>query len=984
MSRALANKLIHAESAQAFLRRYGRGVNRETFATLKQQVDEIGYADIDLASRLAERIEQLARLSKDKEASAFALASRARVLHLRGQHKKANNFYVKAIRAFREADRKAQAAMIEKQQIDTLAELGDYAEALRVAASARRVLSRHDSVQLAQLEANVGNVFYRLDRYKQALVHYDRAAKIFTATGDEKMLAIVDGNRSNIFIELDSPREAATLLEKVAKVFARRGQQFAAAQARAKLAYLNFLLGNYNSALNSYYEIRETLSASGDNHLIAWCDLEIGEILLALNAFDDAQESALRARASFKEFGMAYEAAQAGLVCAFAAKGRKRVDQAERFLREARKVFARSENVILTAQIDTYLAELALEGNQMAKASRLAESAYQTLSRQKLTTRAAYARLLLARLAFQSGQFSKARRLTQTTLETIERLYAPTLAFQAHHLIGKIASRHPRNRAAALQSYQRAIEIIERLRGTVTSDEFKASFLRDKIAVYEDAIAAYLDEGSPAMIKAAFRLVESSKSRALADLIASYLREASPVKSGRQSTTDDARLKLLRLIEELNWYNAQTHSEERKGEQRKAPAVQKYARETLRCEKAITELFRKMEVAGSKFAEMQRMRAITAEDLTTVLEADEIVIEYFTTGDRISAFLVSQNDFQVARDIASKRELEGVLASLKFQVEKFNYGSGFADEHFEQLNFAINRHLIEINRKIFAPLEPRLSEEKLIVIPHGVLHYVPFHALLNQRGYLIERHEISYAPSATVLQLCRARSHQLNEKSTSQISNLKPTSQISHRQSAGSTGQSKIQNRKSKIQLLALGVGDRETPSIETEILGLRKIFPRAVTLMGDEATRDNLMRLASGAEFLHLASHGYFRRDNPMFSFLQLADSPLNFYSLLDLHLQAEMVTLSACHTGMNMVFPGDELHGLMRGFLYAGAPSLVASLWAANDRSTAEFMQEMYSQINRGATKRAAVRAAQLAIKELYGHPYYWAPFVLMGNPN
>jgi len=184
--------------------------------------------------------------------------------------------------------------------------------------------------------------------------------------------------------------------------------------------------------------------------------------------------------------------------------------------------------------------------------------------------------------------------------------------------------------------------------------------------------------------------------------------------------------------------------------------------------------------------------------------------------------------------------------------------------------------------------------------------------------------------------------------------------------------------------MVALGVSHRDTPSIEAEIRTLRKIFPRAVTLTGEEATRGNLMKFAPGARFLHLASHGYFRRDNPMFSFLKLADSPLNFYNLLDLELEAEMVTLSACHTGVNMVFPGDELHGLMRGFLYAGTPSLVASLWAANDASTAHFMREMYSHISAGATKRAAVRAAQLAIKDEYGHPYYWAPFVLMGNPN
>jgi len=171
--------------------------------------------------------------------------------------------------------------------------------------------------------------------------------------------------------------------------------------------------------------------------------------------------------------------------------------------------------------------------------------------------------------------------------------------------------------------------------------------------------------------------------------------------------------------------------------------------------------------------------------------------------------------------------------------------------------------------------------------------------------------------------------------------------------------------------------------ALDEEMRALGAIFPDAVMLAGSDATRDNLMRLAPQARFLHLASHGYFRRDNPMFSFLKLADSRLSFYNLLDLNLNAEMVTLSACHTGVNRVFPGDELHGLMRGFLYAGAPALVVSLWAVNDRSTSELMRELYLQISTGASKRSALRRAQLAIKEEYGHPYYWAPFVLMGNP-
>jgi CHAT domain-containing protein len=108
----------------------------------------------------------------------------------------------------------------------------------------------------------------------------------------------------------------------------------------------------------------------------------------------------------------------------------------------------------------------------------------------------------------------------------------------------------------------------------------------------------------------------------------------------------------------------------------------------------------------------------------------------------------------------------------------------------------------------------------------------------------------------------------------------------------------------------------------------------------------------------------------------------PLSFYDVFDLELDAELVTLSACNTGLNELSSGDELSGLMRGFLYAGAPSLMVSLWAVNDRSTSELMQSFYRHMADGTPKRTALRLAQLEMLERYGHPYYWAPFILMGK--
>ena len=392
-----------------------------------------------------------------------------------------------------------------------------------------------------------------------------------------------------------------------------------------------------------------------------------------------------------------------------------------------------------------------------------------------------------------------------------------------------------------------------------------------------------------------------------------------------------------------------------------------------RCERQIAHLFRQVEIESPAFAQHQRRQTATVADLCDTLQTGETVVEYFMTGEHVSAFVATRDGLRVARHIAAKREVEQLLMALRFQIEKFNYGAKYIEAHFSQLRRATNETLSLLYERLFAPLKAMIVGERLIIIPHGELHYIPFHALKAGDQYLIENYEVSYAPSASVLKLCRAR------RTAARAASLE-SAIATERNPARPPSVSDVANDG---LLVALGLAESGTPSIDEEIRQLALLFPNAMTLTGEAATRENLFKAAPQARFLHLASHGFFRRDNPMFSFLKLADAQLNFYSLLDLQLNAEMVTLSACHTGVNKVFPGDELHGLMRGFLYAGAPSVVASLWAVSDQSTAELMREMYAGIRAGASKRAALRRAQLAIKDAYGHPYYWAPFILMGDP-
>lgn len=959
MSKTLAKRLMEAKSAEAFLRARPGGVGWRAFASLKLEVDRLVHIDLNIASRLVDRIERVAALTAEPLSQAFARASRARLLHLRGNHREANLLYDAAATTLREFKLMMEAAVIRRQQVDALTELGLYDDALAVAREARRVLGSAGPVELAKLQTNIGNVYYRLDRYKQALTCYERARNLLASAGDADMRAHVDLSRSNILSEMDRPGEALRLLEDAAAVWKRRRQWLMASQALSKIAYLNFLRGSYCAALAGYYQAREQLDEMGSTRLVAWCNLEIAEVLLALNAFTDASEAAALARASFTELEMPYESAQAGLVAGLASMGLAQFDAALTALTRARAVFESRENQTFTAIIDSYLAELAIRRGYPEEASRRAGFALKTFARQKLVTKMAHSGLLAARASYQAGERRKASRLANAALRAIAGRFAPSVAYLCHNLIGKIA-RDEGRATPALESFRRAVEIIEQMRGGIAADEFKATFLGDKIEVYEDAIRACLDEGGDSSIEEAFRLVEAAKSRGLADLLARYLREAGSPRRPKPKAQDDTGERLVKLIEELNWYSSHANLEDERGGQRRAQFADRYGREIARCERQIGLMFRRVEAQGETADGVERLRAATVQELQDALEPDETAIEYFTTEDQISAFVVTRDSIEIVRALASKREVDATLAALRFQIEKFNYGPSYADEYFEQLNQATNQYLGLLSRNLFSGLEALVKHQRLIVIPHGALHYVPFHALLNKRGYLIDQFEISYSPSATVLRLCREMA----------------------KQSQNSSLESQIPERRMK--LVALGLGGHDTPAVAGEIKALAALFPNAVKLTGVRATRDNLMRAAPTATYLHLASHGYFRRDNPMFSFLKLADSNLNFYSLLDLKLNADMVTLSACHTGVNKVFPGDELHGLMRGFLHAGAPSLVASLWATSDASTAELMKEMYTRISVGASKRAALRSAQLAVKDEYGHPYYWAPFILMGNPN
>jgi len=320
-------------------------------------------------------------------------------------------------------------------------------------------------------------------------------------------------------------------------------------------------------------------------------------------------------------------------------------------------------------------------------------------------------------------------------------------------------------------------------------------------------------------------------------------------------------------------------------------------------------------------------------------------VEYFYVGERVFAALLTANSLEFL-PVTDVSRLANLLRMLAFQLSKVRLGREYVLKFHEALLRSTQLHLGAIYHEVFAPFRRLIKTRHLVVVPYGPLHSLPFHALFDGEQFLVDTLTISYAPSASIYALCQQ------------------------------------QIEKGAGPSLILGVEDTKTPFVGEEVAAVAAVVPDARIRLGSDASEQTLRAEGAGSRLIHIASHGYFREDSPMFSSIRLADSHLSLYDLYHMDLPVDLLTLSGCVTGLNVIAGGEELIGLSRGLLYAGARSLLLSLWEVDDHSTAELMKAFYSHLSQQSNKAEALRSAMLDLRTHYAHPYYWAPFRLIGK--
>ena len=507
--------------------------------------------------------------------------------------------------------------------------------------------------------------------------------------------------------------------------------------------------------------------------------------------------------------------------------------------------------------------------------------------------------------------------------------------------------------ADAVAYYEDAIRRLESVRSRLRSEELRQSFFEGWLTSYSGIADALVKLGQH---EEAFNYSERGRSRAFLDLLGSKVR----LTRARSATAQEEQ----RATELRSMLGG--------AEEEVASGI--VAKKREEAEREYPALIEKIKSLDKEQASLMSVDPLTLKEIREHLEPSQTLLEYFLTPEKTFLWVVTKDRLKTLTIPISAKDLGAKVNALRKAIAELRPMPEYQ----------------KISRELYSLLlQPALSDIKgkeVAIVPHGVLHYLPFQALRSSRGkYLIEERSLSYLSSASLLQFTTAK--------------RKPT-----REKILAVGNPRLNNTMVELQ------------AAESETREVARLYPGSKTLLKESATEEKIKELSAGYDVLHFAAHAELRDDDPLSSAILLAnegkeDGRLEVREIFQLNLNVDLVVLSGCETGLGKLSDGDEFVGLTRAFIYAGTPSVMASLWKVEDRSTAALMGSFYKKL-KGMSKGEALRQAQLELirgKGIAGellakrgvggvgglgkgtgsrgslstsHPYFWAPFILVGD--
>ena len=689
-----------------------------------------------------------------------------------------------------------------------------------------------------------------------------------------------------------------------------------------------------------------------------------------------AKEYAEEALKGARRFGNRYMESSRLRKLAEIASNLKQYEEANLLLEQSLKIAKRLNSPHYVGLCFYGMGTNLLNMNKPAEAVKLLEDALEYFDRGGdifLMKRWGY--LQLGRAYMRINKDVDAKKCFESSIRIAAKASDPEPQWRAHGSLGRIAEKEIQNQKA-FEQYAEAIKIIESQRTKLTDPGLKALFMKDKLGIYESIIQLLYKMRQP---PEALHYLERARARVMLDMLAE--KNLSSKKKEENELLIEERA-LRKRIEEIS-SEAEKVSLERSQESEeeatepRGPEVRVSELERLRSQ--YRAILQRIEKLNSELASLVSINPLKASEIQALLDANTALLEYFVGSQDRFIFVVTKEKILALRlNVDSNRLFQTIKDFRARAVEGITLD--------RLLMKTYERPVSELYEILIQPIEGEISGKKhLVIVPHGMLHYLPFQTLLSKSGkYLIESFTVSYLPSASVLKYARAN------------------------------------NKGNRADLFAAGnpaTGLAPLPAAEEEVHELSTLFEKRLVLTGREATKTSVKGQSPRYDLLHLSTHGEMIESDPLRSNLRFTpsggdDGKLTVNEIFDMEIKANLVTLSACETalakGEEGDFPqGDDLVGLSRAFIHAGAPSVVASLWKVSDDSTVKLMGSFYRNL-RSMSKAEALQKAQIDLMKSSirfhvergsggitrstdyqpdmaidcSHPFFWAPFILVGD--
>jgi CHAT domain-containing protein/Flp pilus assembly protein TadD len=834
-----------------------------------------------------------------------------------------------------------------------------------------------DQQLLGNAHADVGTAYWRfegdLDRARD---HYETSRAIRARIGDTVGLGRLLSNLGKVYEAqgefgraVDAYRESGRLLEAA-------GDHGRAADAMQLAALsLSDYFGSHSEAILELDQALGLRELAGDAGGLIGTLNNQGILYRRLGDLDGAVAAYQRviglAREQGDDLGVARATNNLGVVFLWA----ERPERAVTWFGRALEQFEAIGDASGVRDAVVNLASSHFESRQYAEALPHAERALALSREAGDRVSEGSSMVLLGNILGYLGQVEAARSSFDDALVRSRELGIPDLEFSTLLSLGEYHERFG-DPDSALVFYDRAFETLEGLRSLLATADDKAGFLAQQRYAYESVIhflSKRNESGDdPRHAAAAFAYAERGKARAFLDLLAESLTD---VSAGVAPELKERREALLSDIADV-----------RRGIPGAAatdPDVASALRDSLQAlEAEYGRLERRLRAENPRYSELQYPEPGSLADIRASLPGDAVLLEY-ALGDSSSALWAITGESARMYRLPPRDRVAERVELLRFALADPSRGSA---AEYQDVARALFDELVAPAAEFLA------SHPTLIVVPDGVLSYVPFEALVvrptdapeyGSLAYLARTHAVSYAPSASVLRTIRS--------GASEPVDTAPSGLVAFGDPVFAGELAAMRGGPSDP-----GSDLARLPYTGDEVRAIGSLFPegQARLYLRDDATEEAVLSASalSGFRYVHFATHGIVNEDRPDFSGLALSassdgrgDGFLQVAEIFNLRLDADLVVLSACETGLGRMVRGEGLLGLTRAFLYAGASSLVVSLWSVADRSTSELMQRFYaSLVKEGESKTAALRSAKLSMLDdpILAHPFNWAPFTLIGD--